>query len=222
MPRAPARRPAASGRSRATARAQRAERFRRGGPGSREASPSGRPFGRRRARRRAARARTAHRRTRTSAARPRPSGPPRRRGARRDARDRRRAGGAAAARRRRRPRRAPRPRAAFPARSVRRRRARRRVVASDEPNSASAAPCLERVGLVIGLDVRRGVQLENDVTGGDHQRVRGRDRLLELERPLLRALGDQREAALRASRARCSTSRRGRAGDASEAAYGRT
>ena len=65
------------------------------------------------------------------------------------------------------------------------------VVASDEPNSASAAPCLERVGLVIGLDVRQGVQLENDVTGGDHQRVRGRDRLLEIERPLLRALGDQ-------------------------------
>ena len=59
------------------------------------------------------------------------------------------------------------------------------VVASDEPHRATAAPELECVGLVIRLEVRRRVQLEHDVTGGDDEGVRRLDRLLELERPLL-------------------------------------
>ncbi len=49
----------------------------------------------------------------------------------------------------------------------------------------------ERVCLVVGLDVRRRVELEHDVAGRDDERVRRVDRLLELEPPLLGALGGE-------------------------------
>ena len=66
-----------------------------------------------------------------------------------------------------------------------------RVVAFLEPHCAASAPELERVGLVVGLCVRRCVQLEHDLAGRDHERVRRVDRLLERERPLIRAVDDE-------------------------------
>ena len=65
------------------------------------------------------------------------------------------------------------------------------VVASEEPYGAVAAPGRECVRLVLGLVVRRRVELEDDVACREHERVRRVDGFFELERPLLDELGDE-------------------------------
>ena len=70
------------------------------------------------------------------------------------------------------------------------------VVASQQPNGAAALPELERVRLVLALAMRP-LDLEDDVArrhdvGGEP----ARERLLELQLPLRRAVGDERWEAL--------------------------
>ena len=65
------------------------------------------------------------------------------------------------------------------------------VVPRRETNGAVAVPELQRIGLVLGLVVRRRVQLEDDVAGRDDQRPGIAERLLELEPPLIGAFRDE-------------------------------
>ena len=68
------------------------------------------------------------------------------------------------------------------------------VVPREQPNGAVAVPPGERVRLVVGLEVRRRVQLENGVPGRHDERERRVVRLLELEPPGGRALrGEARQ-----------------------------
>jgi len=65
------------------------------------------------------------------------------------------------------------------------------VVAGQQPNGAVAVPELERVRLVVALAMRP-LDLEDDFPGGDDVRSEpARERLLELELPLRRAVGDE-------------------------------
>ena len=83
------------------------------------------------------------------------------------------------------------------------RNARRASSRASEPHGAAPSQQLERVGLVVGLEVRRRVQLEHDVACRNHERVRRVDRLLERrDRPLLARTRRRAVAALRANRAR--------------------
>ncbi len=66
------------------------------------------------------------------------------------------------------------------------------VGAGDELHRSPTAPLRERVRLVIGLPVRGRIELQHDVSGGHDERVRRVERLVELELPHLRALGDER------------------------------
>ncbi len=65
------------------------------------------------------------------------------------------------------------------------------VVAREQAHGSLAAPALERVGLVIRLEVRRRVQLQHRVARRHDERVRRVDRLLELELPRVRALAHE-------------------------------
>ena len=56
------------------------------------------------------------------------------------------------------------------------------VVAREEPHRAGTVPALERVRLVVGLEMRGRIQLEDGIPGRDDERARRVDRLLELER----------------------------------------
>jgi hypothetical protein len=55
------------------------------------------------------------------------------------------------------------------------------IVPRDEPYGAATVPALECVGLAMCVDVRRGVQLEDDLPCRDNERARRVDRRLELE-----------------------------------------
>jgi hypothetical protein len=66
-----------------------------------------------------------------------------------------------------------------------------RVVARVKLYRTASVPEGERVGLVVGLLVRRRVQLEHDVAGREHERMRRVDRLLERQRPFRCALRDE-------------------------------
>ena len=66
------------------------------------------------------------------------------------------------------------------------------VVARNDAHGSVARPALERLRLVIGLEVRRRVQLEHDLPRRHDERVGRVDRLLQLQAPLLGALGDER------------------------------
>lgn len=63
------------------------------------------------------------------------------------------------------------------------------AIAGVQQHRSPSAPVLEGVGLGVGFGVRRRVQLENELARRNDERVWRVDRLLELERPLLRAFG---------------------------------
>ena len=65
------------------------------------------------------------------------------------------------------------------------------TIAGVQQHRSPSAPVLEGVGLGVGFGVGRRVQLEHELARRNDERVWRVDRLLELERPLLGALGHE-------------------------------